>query len=177
MSLFRFGCGRSKKLRHSTRTVFPNSSSMRRRRTAALPFCHFTLTGPKPLPASYPKALNTLGNHLRKRRLDLGLLQQDLAERLGVVRSTVRNWEANRSQPTPCFVPRIIAFLGYAPSAMLTPCEGLAETRKTLGLTRRQLAKRLGVDEDTLASWEAGRSRPRKKSLKIIETFLFSLAH
>jgi hypothetical protein len=40
---------------------------------AALPFCHTELRASKPKPSHYPKQLNTLGDHIRTRRLDLRL--------------------------------------------------------------------------------------------------------
>jgi transcriptional regulator with XRE-family HTH domain len=52
---------------------------------------------------------------LRKRRLDLGLLQREVAARLGVTESTVTNWELNRTSPKIRFLPGIIALLGYDP--------------------------------------------------------------
>ena len=61
----------------------------------ALPFCHVRLTARKPSPAAYPKEMKTLGDHLRKRRLDLGLLQREVADRLGVTKDTIHNWESN----------------------------------------------------------------------------------
>jgi DNA-binding XRE family transcriptional regulator len=80
-----------------------------------LPFCHIQLAARKPLPPAYPSELRTLGDHLRKRRLDLGLLQCDVAEKLQVNPMTVCNWETNRTSPQLRFMPRIIAFLGYNP--------------------------------------------------------------
>ena len=65
--------------------------------TLALPFCHVRLKSPKPHPNSrYPKELNTLGDHLRKRRLDLDLVQKDVNRILGVDKTTITNWENNR---------------------------------------------------------------------------------
>jgi DNA-binding XRE family transcriptional regulator len=78
----------------------------------ALPFCHVTLKGQKPLPRAYPRALCTLGDHLRKRRLDLGLLQRGVAERLGADPCSVTNWELNRTKPALWFLPAIVRFLG-----------------------------------------------------------------
>ncbi|MBI1951143.1 MAG: helix-turn-helix transcriptional regulator [Acidobacteria bacterium] len=49
-----------------------------------MPFCHVTLRGQKPRPPRYPEVPKTLGDHLRRRRLDLGISQRELAERLGV---------------------------------------------------------------------------------------------
>jgi hypothetical protein len=45
----------------------------------ALPFCHVQLTARKQLLPAYPHELRTLGDHLRKPRIDLGLLQSNVA--------------------------------------------------------------------------------------------------
>ena len=100
--------------RSGTAGVGPRSS---RRDIPALPFCHAYLKGPRPLPPSYPQVLATLGDHLRKRRLDLGLLQREVAERLGTDHLTITNWELNRTTPALRFSPGIVGFLGYAPWA------------------------------------------------------------
>jgi DNA-binding transcriptional regulator YiaG len=63
---------------------------------------------PLVLPQSYstgrvmriPKASQTIGDHLRRRRLALKLKQSEAAERLGVTESSIWNWEAGKSQPT-----------------------------------------------------------------------------
>ena len=80
-----------------------------------MPFCHIRLTGRKPLPPAYPRQLNTLGDHLRKQRLDLALLQREAADKLGVDAMTICNWEIKRTCPQLRFIPKIIAFLGYVP--------------------------------------------------------------
>ncbi len=56
---------------------------------------------------------------MRKRRLDLGLLQKEVAQELGVTKDTVRNWEAGRTRPARLFLCRIVGFLGYSPRASL----------------------------------------------------------
>jgi transcriptional regulator with XRE-family HTH domain len=84
-----------------------------------LPFCHVTLRGRKPLPAAYPRELLTLGDHVRKRRLDLGLLQREVAERLGVDKTTVFNWERGRTTPLQAVRPALFEFLGYVPYTLV----------------------------------------------------------
>lgn len=51
------------------------------------------LPRPKELPKGYILAPETVGEHIRKRRLDLGLLQIEVAQIIGVTESTVGNWE------------------------------------------------------------------------------------
>jgi transcriptional regulator with XRE-family HTH domain len=81
----------------------------------ALPFCHVRIKAEKPKSRKYPKELKTLGDHIRKKRLDLGLLQAEVAERVGVTASTIFNWERNRVSPQARHIRKIIRFLGYKP--------------------------------------------------------------
>jgi len=83
--------------------------------TVALPFCHFRLKGQKPKPHKYPNNLNTLGDHIRKRRLELGLLQREVAERIGAAETTICNWERQRTAPTLSSIPKVLQFLAYVP--------------------------------------------------------------
>jgi len=77
--------------------------------------CHITLSA-KILPnKAYPVSVATLCDHIRKRRLDLRLLQKDVAGILGVDTTTINNWERNRCQPRLCLFPKIVQFLGYNP--------------------------------------------------------------
>ena len=62
-------------------------------------FCRSMLKADKPKVFAYAPELKTLGDHVRARRLDLGLFQKDVAELVGVSTDTVTNWEKNRSEP------------------------------------------------------------------------------
>ena len=57
----------------------------------------------------------TLGEHIRRRRLEMELTQKEVADQFGVVSWTVRNWEKGRTQPLIKFIPTIVGFLGYDP--------------------------------------------------------------
>lgn len=109
-----------------------------------------------------PEKLETIGDHLLRRRLVLKLYQRQVAEQLRVEVSSLRNWEANRTKPTLDFMPAIIRFLGYNP---LPPggtwAERLVSGRKALGITQKESAERIGVDPSTLARWERGDREPR----------------
>ena len=80
-----------------------------------MPFCRVQLVSRKPLSPTYPRELRTLGHDLRERRIDVGLLQGNVARPLGVSEATVCNWETSRTSPQLRFVSRIITFLGDAP--------------------------------------------------------------
>lgn len=108
-----------------------------------------------------PEELNTLGDHLLRRRLVLKLLQRQVAEQIGVDKASIYNWEGNRSKPGVEYMPAIIRFLGYNP---LPPREGwadrLVQCRTVLGLSQKESAVRMGVDQGTLARWERGEREP-----------------
>ena len=137
-------------------------------------FCHIQLTGQKPLSPFYPKHLRTLGDHLRKRRLDLELLQKDIAKEIGVKKSTITSWELNHNFPELRYVPAIIEFLGYWPYD--TPTDNLGQqivaVRRKLGLSQKKLAFHLHVDPSTLRRWENNKGQPLMKHRKIVMAFL-----
>jgi transcriptional regulator with XRE-family HTH domain len=136
-------------------------------RTVVLPFCHIALKAPKPPSLPYPRELNTLGNHLRKRRLDLKLTQKDVAEKLGVDKTTVQFWENNRVKPSLRLIPKIIEFLGYDPyeTIPMSLGEEIITFRRRHGFSQKKLAHLLGIDLTTICSWERGKNQPSKRLL------------
>ncbi len=140
-----------------------------------MPFCHLALTGPKPPPPGYPGAPKTIGDHLRKRRLDLGLTQGEVAELMGVHPSTIGVWERSQRRAPFRYGARITRFLGYAP---LPPGRALAGRlrfyRWAYGLTQDQLGEALGVKRGTIGRWEQRRGLPRKDLGPRVETLLRS---
>jgi transcriptional regulator with XRE-family HTH domain len=139
-----------------------------------LPTCKLTFQAKKPVSAAYPDELRTLGDHLRKKRLDLKMLQKEVAERFGTTVCTVRNWEKNRSNPSLPLIPKIIQFLGYVPYDTQTQGFGkkIAASRKLLGLSQKDLAQVIGIDPSTVRYWEKGRHKPSRKLLKILAAYL-----
>jgi transcriptional regulator with XRE-family HTH domain len=138
---------------------------------------------PKPsaLPQSYntgcgirvPTELNTVGDHIRRRRLALELLQKDVADQIGVDKCSVFNWETNTVSPDLRCMPAIIRFLGYNP---LPEAKGWGERivrhRTSLGMTQGEAALKIGVDPGTLARWERGEREPASWSLERAVRFL-----
>jgi transcriptional regulator with XRE-family HTH domain len=142
--------------------------------TPALPFCHLPLRARKPPSPGYPLQPQTLGEHLKKRRLDLGLRQKDLARRLETSLFNIWNWERNVTGPSLRFLPRIIRFLGYSPldTSDLTLGQQILTYRRLHGLRQEDLARQLGVDPSTLASWERGSHKPTGKRRERLESLL-----
>ena len=99
----------------------------------------------------------TVGDHIRRTRLDLKMLQREVAERIGAGETSVFKWEANTVNPGIESMPAIIRFLGYNPlPAADTLGERLVRHRTSLGMTQGEAAKRIDVDAGTLARWERG---------------------
>jgi transcriptional regulator with XRE-family HTH domain len=120
-----------------------------------------------------PEKLETVGDHLLRRRLGLKLLQRQVAGQLGVNVSSLRNWEANRSKPTVEFMPAIIRFLGYNPLPPGTTwAERLVSCRTAMGVTQGEAAHRIGIDQGTLARWERGEREPAGAFLSRVQRFL-----
>lgn len=57
----------------------------------------------------------TIGDHIRKRRLSLSMKQGDVGKMIGVSEDCITYWENNRSKPMVHQLPRIVEFLGYNP--------------------------------------------------------------
>ncbi len=119
------------------------------------------------MPGDYPRELRTIGDHLRKRRLDLSLRQRDVAARIGVDTTTVTNWELGHSKPALRVLPAIWPFLGYIPRCMAadTLAGQLRVRRQVLGWTQKRLARELSVDPSTLAKWERAERVPTGRIL------------
>ena len=75
------------------------------------PKLKLTIIRSKKRPKGYPIKPKTLGQKIRKRRMDLGLLQKDVARFVGVVIDTVTLWEKGRKEPSKRYLKRIEQFL------------------------------------------------------------------
>ena len=136
----------------------------------ALPRCHATLVAPRPKP--YPKELKSLGDHVRRRRIQLGLLQKEAAKQIGASKASIVSWEMNRYEPATLYIPEIIRFLGYCPFRK-TDCFGdwLKQCRTSCGLSQETLAGALAMDESTIAHWERGDHEPTQSSSARLKAF------
>ena len=115
-----------------------------------------------------------MGEYIRKRRMDLGLTQLGAAQRVGALKDTLRYWEKGY-EPSARYWPGILRFLGYDPyPAPRSLGENLVAKRRQLGLSRKRMAARLGVDEGTMKRWERGMARPTGKRIETVNEFLAS---
>ena len=88
---------------------------------------------PAPKPTS-------LAEHLRRRRLELGLTQRGAARRVGVAPESWQLWKAEQASPLPTSWARVIRFIGYDPNPEpKTPGERFRAKRLALGLSQMEL--------------------------------------
>jgi transcriptional regulator with XRE-family HTH domain len=90
----------------------------------------------------YSETPQNLGEHLKKRRKELCLLQREVAERMGIDTWTYLNWEKDKTKPVAAQFRPVVAFLGYDPTpAPETLAERLQAKRRVLGATFSQVAR------------------------------------
>lgn len=130
-----------------------------------------TLLQKQPAPG-YPEHLLTIGDHIRKKRMDLGLLQREAAKIIGVKATTIWNWE-HGTEPEQKYNPRIINFLGYIPFDCPDDIMGrLAWYKRFNGLSLPELGRRMNRHPDQLRGWLSGERRPFARNIESIEQFL-----
>ena len=116
----------------------------------------------------YPYLPKTVGDYLRKKRLDLGLFRSDVAKQLGRSIDCIRNWENNWRSPTVRCLPSIVHFIGYCPYDVCQPIgKKVRMWRLYNGVSQEQLAREINVDPGTIAALEKG-NIPERKQLPYI---------
>jgi transcriptional regulator with XRE-family HTH domain len=138
----------------------------------ALHSCQIQLKGIKPSNPAYPTDLNTLGNHLRKVRLNRGLSQLEVARLLHVTPDTVTGWELNRHEPPARLAKDIIAFLGYCPAKGNSLGKELYYARLITGKTQREVADMISCDESNLRRIELDQRKPKPQTLEKIKEYI-----
>lgn len=140
-----------------------------------MPFTSLRLSRPKPrvFPRGYPHTPRTLGERIRQRRMDRGLTQHTLAERLGLSSTSVAHWERDLSEPSAACWPAIEGVLGVG---LVPEREGLPGRVRTarlrLGLTQEELARRAGVHVRTIRNTELGHGESSRKTLDRLREIL-----
>lgn len=139
----------------------------------ALPISAYSMTtGKSDFKAGYHAFPETVGQHIRKRRIDLGLFQKEVASIIGISTDCITYWENGRAQPQIHY-PKIISFLEYYPFEESDTFDGrITKYRRMNGLTYKQVGKIIGVAGSTVASWEAGKTMPNSSVIKHIYKIL-----
>ena len=143
-----------------------------------------------------PREPKTIGEHLRRRRLELGIFQSEAARKLGVSTVTLSRWECGKVYPTWPQQPAVAAYLGFNPFtnptlgspkgnersgvAILSPKSsdniGQAIIRHCMKArkTRKQAAKEMGLSPKTVWNWVTGRRQPNARLRARVLEFLAS---
>ena len=138
------------------------------------PILPLDLTSQRPKHFRYPKEVLTVGDELRKVRIDRGLTQHEVARMIGVNRNFVYEFELNKRAHTIYALHKVFLFLGYIPNT-LTIDEGtlrgkLFAHRIINGYTYTQMASLIGLDKGTIGRFEQGRE-VAQNSIKLIERY------
>lgn len=134
---------------------------------AFLPFVRIKLKAAKFL--GFVENPQTLGEHLKRKRLQANMLQREVAEVLGACHTAYLRWETDQSEPYARYYPAIIAFLGSTPwNTATSRQEQLVQFRRERGLTISEAANRIGVDEGTWGRWEKGIAPIYRKHSQIL---------
>jgi transcriptional regulator with XRE-family HTH domain len=128
-----------------------------------LPFSQLNITLPKPVGKGYTKLPQTIGNHIRNRRLELGLEQLEVGNLIGVSHNVIGIWERGEQFPNSGHRPKIVQFLGFVPWFIDTEMLGgkLEHARLMKGLSLGDVAKSLGTAKATVMHWEQNLYRPK----------------
>ena len=89
----------------------------------------------------------TIGEHIRNKRLSLGLLPKDVAQLINVSTDTITYLETGKYQPRVEHMAKLIAFLGYNPFAIDSshPGGNIKWYRYEQGLSQEKFGKLIGV--------------------------------
>ncbi|MFI4973121.1 MAG: helix-turn-helix domain-containing protein [Caulobacterales bacterium] len=129
------------------------------RRPRRRPFGPVALQAVRKTPGRKPQ--ESIGDHVRERRLALGLTQAEAAKRIGLTRDGLAKWETGRCERGYALMPAVISFLDYnLELSAQTFGDLIKSARRQLGLNQRQLSRACDVSFDSLRLWEQG-TRPQ----------------
>lgn len=99
----------------------------------------------------------TLGQHLRNKRLKLGLKQEEVAARLNTIREVYERWERDERDPVISEWPTLLKFLGYYPFEGDTAADLVLRARRSQGMDQKAMAALIGTFHQRFRRWEHGR--------------------
>ena len=126
--------------------------------------------------------LHTVPERLRWCRYRLGMMQKDVAWRVGIPLSQYEEMERGSCQEYPAqAMDKLAEVYGVPVEDLLDeysrflydgPGDRIRRARERLGLSRKALAKLIGTGEKSIRDWEAGRKKVSKKSWEKLKDYL-----
>lgn len=151
-------------------------STTGRKYNPILPFCFFTIRASRTSLrfrnlSRKGFALNpeTLGQHLKSRRLLPKLTQDQVAKQLRTVREQYEHWERDEISPVVSFWPRLIRFLGCYPVLNASPADWVLKARRLLGLSQYAFGRKVKTIAKVVRQWEHGETQPWDSVLESIK--------
>jgi DNA-binding XRE family transcriptional regulator len=105
--------------------------------------------------AKISKLLTEMAKNIKRRRLELGLYQRQVADIIGVREGTIPNWE-HGVEPELIHMPAIIRFFGYNPlptPPVDDPLEQLRHFKISNGMDFIRLGEAMSKNHEQLADW------------------------
>jgi DNA-binding XRE family transcriptional regulator len=104
--------------------------------------------------------------------MDLGMLQREVAAKIGVTESSVYNWERGKG-PELVHISKIITFLGYVPFECPDDLLGRLRYYKLInGMSFERLGAAMNRDPEQLVDWMSNGMKPCKRNMQFIDGFL-----
>jgi len=104
--------------------------------------------------------------------MDLGMLQRQLADKIGVSEASIWSWEKG-TEPELVHIPKIIDFLGYVPFECPDDLLGRLRYFKLInGMSYERLGAAMGRDPEQLVDWLSNGMKPCKRNKQFIGSFL-----
>jgi transcriptional regulator with XRE-family HTH domain len=134
-----------------------------------LPICSFSLKPKIREITRIPRVTNTIGDHIRKQRLERNIDQQDLAKQFRVSSIALSNWELNRKPTPPKHLQNIIYFLGYVPKIKIGFDRFGTYTqlyRKQQEISLQKFSEHINIDIEEIKHLEQGKYGKRHRQLE-----------
>ncbi len=122
-----------------------------------MPIYRYRNSSAKPVKPAYEGIPITIGDHLRKRRLEAGLTQEAAATMMGITSESVSKWELDAHGIRITAYPKLLSFIGYYPFHADTLPEKILKYRRITGSPNNLLGLLLGMDGSTLCRVSLGK--------------------
>lgn len=126
--------------------------------------------------------LHTVPERLRWCRYRLGLIQKEVAQRVGISQTLYEEMERGDCREYPAYAVDKLAGLyqvpvedlldGYSRFLYNGPVDQIRCARERMGLSRKAFAELAGVGEKSVRDWEMGRKKVSRKSWERLKKYL-----